>query len=107
MAGSDETRTWSAGRSVGRGMVPGRLGLTRTHVTFEPGGVAKRTAGLRFSVQLEHVAAVGITPGTGKWLSGGKRDRLCLTLGDGSEVLFVVPELDDATACIRDALGSR
>ncbi|GAA4383353.1 hypothetical protein GCM10023147_02400 [Tsukamurella soli] len=103
----DNTRSWTANRSLGRGMVPGRLELSPTHVTFEPGRVARRTVGLRFSVRLEHIAAVGVAPGAGRWLGGGKRERLVLTLGDGSEVLFVVPELEPAVAAIRAALPRR
>ena len=36
----------------------------------------------------------------GGWLSGGKRDRLCLTLGDGSQWFFLVSDLDDAVQAI-------
>lgn len=94
--------TWQAARSMGKVAVPGQLQLTKTHVVFEP--KSARTAGARFSVALTFVAAVGSAPGTGKFLSGGKRERLCVTLGDGSEWLFVITELDDATSQIRSRL---
>lgn len=87
--------TWTAARSMGKLAVPGQLQLTKTHVVFEP--KSERTAGARFSVALTFVAAVGAAPGTGKFFSGGKRERLCVTLGDGSEWLFVITDLDDAT----------
>ncbi|MBY4568476.1 hypothetical protein ACN95_00350 [Gordonia sihwensis] len=93
---------WRAARSMGRMAVPGELALTQTHVVFEP--KSKRAAGARFSVALKFVAAVGSAPGTGRLLSGGKADRLCLTLGDGSEWLFVIAELDDACTRIRERL---
>ncbi len=99
--------SWQCNRAIGRGMIPGRLELTRTHVVFEPGRLAKRTAGLRFSVRLEHIAAVGVAPGTGGWRSGGKRDRLCLTLGDGSEQFFVLADIEAALQAIRIALPAR
>ncbi len=82
--------------------VPGQLQLTKTHVVFEP--KSKRAAGARFSVAHKFVAGVGTAPGTGKFLSGGKQDRLCLTLGDGSEWLFVISDLESATARIRAAV---
>ena len=94
--------TWRAARSMGKVAVPGELQLTRTHVVFEP--KSSRIDGARFSVALTFVAAVGSAPGTGKFFSGGKRDRLCVTLGDGSEWLFVIGELDDATRQIRGRL---
>ncbi|WP_026918096.1 hypothetical protein [Gordonia shandongensis] len=86
--------SWRAARSMGRLAVPGRLELTKTHVVFEP--KSERTAGARFSVALTFVAGAGRAPGTGKFFSGGKRERLSLTLGDGSEWLFVIADLDDA-----------
>lgn len=76
--------------------------MTKTHVVFEP--KSTRAPGARFSVALTFVAGVGSAPGTGKFFSGGKRDRLCVTLGDGSEWLFVMGELDDATRQIRKRL---
>lgn len=94
--------TWQAARSMGKVAVPGELALTKTHVVFEP--KSKRAAGTRFSVALTFVAAVGSAPGTGRMLSGGKQERLCLTLGDGSEWLFVISDLADAAAQIRGRL---
>lgn len=103
---TDETplATWRAARSMGKVAVPGELQLTKTHVVFEP--KSQRAFGARFSVALTFVAAVGSAPGTGKFFSGGKRDRLCVTLGDGSEWLFVIGELDDATSRIRARLNT-
>lgn len=83
--------------------VPGELQVTKTHVVFEPKG--KRAAGARFSVAFSFIAGVGTAPGTGKFFSGGKSERLCLTLGDGSEWLFVLPELDAAVTRIRSAVS--
>ncbi len=82
--------------------VPGELQLTKTHVVFEP--KSKRAHGVRFSVSLKFVAGVGRAPGTGKLLSGGKRDRLCITLGDGSEWLFVVADLQNVIDTVRPKL---
>lgn len=94
---------WKAARSMDRIAVPGELQVTETHVVFEPRG--RRAQGARFSVALTFVAGAGSAPGTGKVLSGGKRERLCLTLGDGSEWLFVVPELDAAVEQIRSSIN--
>lgn len=94
---------WRAVRSMGAGAVPGQLQLTETHVVFEP--KSKRLAGARFSVAFTFIAAVGTAPGTGRFFSGGKRDRLCITLGDGSEWLFVIADLDEALARIRARLA--
>ncbi|MCF8609067.1 hypothetical protein L5G28_02670 [Gordonia sp. HY285] len=96
---------WTAARSMDRVAVPGELQVTKTHVVFEPKG--RRAPGARFSVAFKFVVGVGTAPGTGKFFSGGKRERLCLTLGDGSEWLFVVPDLDAAMAGIRSALSPR
>ncbi|MBB4134131.1 hypothetical protein [Gordonia humi] len=93
---------WKAARSMDRVAVPGELQLTKTHVVFEPKG--RRALGARFSVAKTFIAGVGTAPGTGKLFSGGKQDRLCITLGDGSEWLFVVPELSVAIERIRGAL---
>lgn len=90
---------WKAARSMDRIAVPGELQVTKTHVVFEPKG--RRTQSARFSVAFTFVAGVGTVPGTGKFFSGGRRERLCLTLADGSEWLFVVPELDAAVERIR------
>ncbi|GEE00649.1 hypothetical protein nbrc107696_10950 [Gordonia spumicola] len=94
--------TWTAARSMDRIAVPGQLQLTKTHIVFEPKG--KRAQGARFSVAHKFVAGVGTAPGTGRLLSGGKRERLCLTLGDGSEWLFVIADLESAAARIREVL---
>ena len=95
--------TWKAARSVDRIAVPGELQVTRTHVVFEPKG--RRAFAARFAVKRSFIAGVGTAPGTGKFFSGGKQDRLCITLGDGSEWLFVVPSLDAAITGIRDGLA--
>ncbi|EGD54543.1 hypothetical protein [Gordonia neofelifaecis] len=105
MSDDSPLATWQAARSMGKMAVPGELQLTRTHVIFEP--KSKRAAGARFSVRLSFVAAVGTAPGTGKFFSGGKRERLCVTLGDGSEWLFVMGGLDDVTQRIRERLGGQ
>ncbi|MBM7368737.1 hypothetical protein [Gordonia hydrophobica] len=94
--------TWRAARSMGKVAVPGELQVTKTHVVFEP--KSARTSGARFSVALTFVAGVGPAPGTGRFFSGGKRERLCITLGDGSEWLFVIAELEAAIAQIRGRL---
>lgn len=82
--------------------VPGELQLTKTHVVFEP--KSARAQGARFSVALKYVAGVGTAPGTGRFFSGGRRERLCLTLGDGSEWLFVIADLQAALDAVRARL---
>lgn len=100
MADEQILREWKAGRPLGRGLAKGQLQLTKTHVVFEPGGMSKRLDGVRFAVSYKFLKAVGAAPGAGGWLSGGKRDRLCLTLGDGSQWFFLVSDLDDAVQAI-------
>ncbi|MFT3716524.1 MAG: hypothetical protein QM774_11430 [Gordonia sp. (in: high G+C Gram-positive bacteria)] len=99
-------KSWSAARPVGRGVARGELQLTDTHVVFEPKGLASRVDGTRFSVALTFVAAVAGVPGTGGFFSGGKAPQLCLTLGDGSQWMFVVKGLDDAVEAISERIGT-
>jgi hypothetical protein len=99
---------WPAGRLLGKSAVRGTLSLSETHVRFTPQGIAARVQGTPFAVQLKHIAAAGVVPGTpGKLLRRGTPDRLCLTLGDGSEQLFEVSEPDGAAAAIRARLAGR
>lgn len=96
---------WTAARVLGKGAVRGNLQLTSTHVRFTPRGIAARVAGTPFAVQLKHLAAAGVTPGEpGRRLRRGTGPRLCLTLGDGSEHLFLLTDADGAAAAIRAAL---
>lgn len=97
-------RTWRARRPVGRGLAAGELQLTQTHLVFEPKGLAARVDGLRFSVALKHLTAAGTVPGTGGWFAR-KIDRLCLTLGDGSQWEFVVDDLSDVVETIQQRLA--
>ncbi|AVL99153.1 hypothetical protein C6V83_01430 [Gordonia iterans] len=97
-------QTWRARRPVGRGLAAGELQLTRTHVVFEPKGLAARVDGLRFSVAVKHLVAAGTVPGSGGWFAR-KIDRLCLTLGDGSQWEFVVDDLPGAVEAIQGRLA--
>ena len=105
MSDEQPLATWKAARSMDRVAVPGELQVTKTHVVFEPKG--RRAQGARFAVKRSFIAGVGRAPGTGKFFSGGKQERLCLTLGDGSEWLFVVPALDEAITGIGEWMAKR
>ncbi|MFC0316095.1 hypothetical protein ACFQNE_11765 [Gordonia phosphorivorans] len=96
-------RAWKARRPVGRGLAGGQLILTRTHITFEPKGLAARVDGLRFSVATKHVAAIGTAPGQGGRFAR-RIERLCITLGDGSQWEFVVDDLPEVVAALTEAL---
>ena len=96
-------KSWSGARKVGRGLIRGQLELTKTHLVFEPKGMAARADGARFSVAFGFVAAAAAVPGTGGFFSGGKAPQLCVTLGDGSEWYFLVKDLGDAVESIREA----
>ena len=85
---------------MGRGLAKGELQLTETHVVFEPKGLAARVDGIRFSVAIKHVAAIGSVPGSGGRFAS-KIERLCLTLSDGAQYEFVVDDLDDAVATLQ------
>ncbi|MEZ5212181.1 MULTISPECIES: hypothetical protein [unclassified Gordonia (in: high G+C Gram-positive bacteria)] len=97
-------RTWKARRPVGRGLAGGELQLTKTHVVFEPKGLAARVDGIRFSVACRYLSAVGTAPGRGGRFSR-KLEMLCLTMSDGSQWQFVVDDLDDAVATIAARLS--
>ncbi|MFT3660623.1 MAG: hypothetical protein QM809_04305 [Gordonia sp. (in: high G+C Gram-positive bacteria)] len=99
-------RTWRALRPVGRGLVGGELQLTETHVVFEPKGPGASVDGLRFSIALKHLAAVGIVSGRGGWFTR-RIDRFCLTLGDGSQWELIVDDLSDAVQTIQHRLADR
>ncbi|MFT4086382.1 MAG: hypothetical protein QM658_04380 [Gordonia sp. (in: high G+C Gram-positive bacteria)] len=100
--------SWRAARSMGRSVAPGRLLLTRTHIVFEPSGrSASKVIGLRFSMDLKHLAAAGTAPGTGRFFSGGKAERLCLTMGDGAQWLFVVADAAGVAETIRAGKAKR
>lgn len=88
------------------GAVRGHLELTDTHLRFRPAGVASKLQGTPFSVQLKHVAAVGIVEETVGLLKR-TRQRLCVTLGDGSEQFFEVGRTDEVAEAIRVRLGGR
>lgn len=75
--------------------------MTDTHVVFEPTGLAARVDGLRFSVALRHIGAIGTAPGTGGRLAR-RIERLVLTLGDGAQYEFVVDDLADAVATLQE-----
>lgn len=105
---TDQTavRTWKARRPVGRGLARGELALTKTHIVFEPKGLAARIDGLRFSVAVEHVVAAGTAPGSGGRLAR-RVERLCLTLSDGSQWEFVVDDLPEVVEVLGARLATR
>ncbi|MBS4104032.1 hypothetical protein [Tsukamurella paurometabola] len=100
--------SWPATRvlSIGKrsGAVPGHLELTDTHLRFRPAGIAAKVQGTPFAVQLKHVAGAGITEVTAG-LFKRTRQRLCITLGDGSEQFFEVGRPDDVAEAVRVRLG--
>ncbi|MCS3781391.1 hypothetical protein [Tsukamurella ocularis] len=100
--------SWPATRvlSIGKrsGAIPGHLELTATHLRFRPAGIAAKVGGTPFSVQLKHVAAVGIVDET-VGLFKRTRQRLCVTLGDGSEQFFDVGRPDEVAMAVRARLG--
>ncbi|WP_019201163.1 hypothetical protein [Tsukamurella sp. 1534] len=98
--------SWPAARYLGRGAVRGHLELTDTHVRFRPAGVAAKVQGTPFSVQLKHVVGAGVSDGA-PGLLRRRRDRLCITLGDGSEQLFDVSRPDQVAESIRERQAGR
>lgn len=98
--------SWPAARYLGKGAVRGHLELTPTHLKFRPAGVAARVQGTPFAVQLKHIAGAGVTEVTGGILRRS-RERLCVTLGDGSEHFFGVPRPDEVAAAVRGRLAAR
>ncbi|GAC57748.1 hypothetical protein GOHSU_24_00370 [Gordonia hirsuta DSM 44140 = NBRC 16056] len=97
---------WKARRPVGRGLARGELQLTKTHLVFEPKGLAARVDGIRFSVALRYVAAIGAVPGSGgRWAR--RIERLCVTGGDGAQYEFVVDDLDEVVAILQERLRAR
>ncbi|CAM3916187.1 hypothetical protein ACXYTP_19595 [Tsukamurella ocularis] len=100
--------SWPAARvlSIGKrsGAVPGHLELTDTHLRFRPSGIAAKLEGTPFAVQLKHVAGAGIIEET-VGLFKRTRQRLCITLGDGSEQLFDTGRPDEVAETVRARLG--
>ncbi len=100
--------SWPATRvlSIGRrsGAVPGHLELTDTHLRFRPAGIASKLQGTPFAVQLKHIAGAGIVEET-VGLFKRTRQRLCVTLGDGSEQFFDVGRPDEVATAVRARLG--
>lgn len=103
MTDAEPLRRWRARRPVGRGLAGGELQLTETHVVFEPKGLAARVDGVRFSMALRYISAVGVVPGSGGRFAR-KIDRLCLTMSDGSPWEFVVDDLPEAVEAINARL---
>lgn len=95
--------SWPATRILGRAAIRGHLELTDTHVRFRPAGVAARVEGTPFAVQLRHVAGAGIVETEGGFLRR-PRQRLCVTLTDGSEQLFDAPRPDEVAAAVRERI---
>ncbi|NMD56758.1 MULTISPECIES: hypothetical protein [Tsukamurella] len=102
--------SWPAARSlsIGKrsGAVRGHLELTDTHLRFRPAGIASKVQGTPFAVQLKHVAAAGTVEET-VGLFKRTRQRLCVTLGDGSEQFFEVGRPDEVAEAVRGRLGGR
>lgn len=98
--------TWRANRPLGRGMAPGELQLTSTHIVFEPTGPAARVDGLRFSMALRYLAAAAAVPGSGGWLSR-KIPRVCLTMTDGAQWEFATAQVDEVVAAINERRAAK
>jgi hypothetical protein len=101
-----ETATWQrlANRTQGNRAVGGRLYLTATRLLFEPNRVDARTGGHQWTAPLADIIAVGTEPRDGNPMSGGLRERLRLTLADGSAELFVISHLGEVIRVLRDAV---
>lgn len=100
--------SWPATRllRVGKRTVaaPGHLDLTATHLRFRPAGLASKITGTPFAVQLKHIAGAGIVEET-TGLFKRTRQRLCVTLADGSEQFFDTPRPDEVAGAVRHRLG--
>lgn len=102
--------SWPATRvlRIGKrsGTVRGHLELTATHLRFRPAGLASKVDGTPFAVQLKHIAGAGIVEET-VGVFKRTRQRLCVTLGDGSEQFFEVGRPDEVAEAVRGRLGGR
>lgn len=102
--------SWPATRllKIGRrsAAVRGHLDLTATHLRFRPAGIASKVDGTPFSVQLKHIAGAGIVEETVGLLKRTKQ-RLCVTLGDGSEQYFDTGRPDEVAEAVRTRIGGR
>lgn len=100
--------SWPATRllSIGKrsGAVRGHLELTETHLRFRPAGLASKIDGTPFSVQLKHIAGAGVVEDV-VGLFKRTRQRLCITLGDGSEQFFEVGRPDEVAETVRGRVG--
>lgn len=102
--GSVSDLSWPAIRFLGRGAVRGHLDLTDTHLKFRPGGIAKKVEGTPFAVQFKHIAGAGLIEDSGGLLRR-RRQKLSITLGDGSEHFFFVQDPDAVATSVRERLG--
>ncbi|GAA1080398.1 hypothetical protein [Tsukamurella spumae] len=102
--------SWPATRllSIGKrsGAVRGHLELTQTHLRFRPAGLASKIDGTPFAVQFRHIVGAGIVEDV-VGLFKRTRQRLCVTLGDGSEQFFDVGRPDEVAEAVRSRLGGR
>ena len=75
-------------------------------LVFEPNVVDRKIGSRRFSVPSSMIAEIGIErPSASGLFSGGARQRLRVVTTDGVVHLFVINELDQRIAELRELLG--
>ena len=95
-------RTQRSWRSVG-----GSLYLTNLRVAFRPHSFDAALYGEQWWAPLTVIAHVGKEKKSLRAIQGGSlRDRLKITLDDGTEVLFVTNKLDKLIENLRAATGT-
>jgi hypothetical protein len=96
--------SYGANRAQGRRAVPGQLEFTRRRVWFTPHRADPRR---EWTAELREIRSVDKAPRTYGPFNGGLRQRLRLTMADGSSEIFVVLGLDQAIADIQPLVAAR
>lgn len=102
----DEKEVWSrlANRTQGRWRaVGGKLFLTNKRVIFLPYFFDAMLSGDQWLVERSNVAKVDTVQPDGGMFSGGLRERVRVSLKDGSESLFVVTDPRDTAHKMQEA----
>jgi hypothetical protein len=95
--------SYGANRALGWRTVGGQLEFTRSRVRFTP---HRANPGQVWATELRTVRAVEKSPRTYGIFNGGLRERLRLTMADGSSEIFVVLKLDQVIAEVEPLVAA-
>jgi hypothetical protein len=96
--------SYGANRARGWRAVGGQLEFTRSRARFTPHRANPKQ---EWATELRNIRAVEKAPRSYGPFNGGLRERLRLTLADGSSEIFVVLKLDNVIAEIEPLVAGR